>query len=208
MPMTVGISGGTGSGKTTLARNLVSSIGAENAVFLQQDSYYRNFAEMPLDVRRQVNFDHPEALDMDLMYRHLDELRSGRPIDVPLYNFVTHLRQPGAVHMEPRPIIIVEGILIFADPRIRRLFDMKIFVECGDDIRFIRRLERDIRERGRSLESVIAQYLGTVRPMHLEYVLPSRCCADLIVPEGGLNEVVVDLIASKIRAVVHSEPRP
>jgi uridine kinase len=205
MPITVGISGGTGSGKTTLAKRIVSSIGAANVVFIQQDSYYRNLAEMPLDLRRQVNFDHPDAVDLQLMQQHLEALRAGKPIDVPVYDFVTHLRRPETVHVEPHPVVIVEGILIFSDPRIRSLLEMKIFVECDADIRFIRRLERDIRERGRSVESVVTQYLSTVRPMHMEYVSPSKRCADLIVPEGGLNEIVIDLIASKIRAIVNNQ---
>jgi len=206
MPITVGISGGTGSGKTTLAQKIISSIGAENVVFLQQDSYYRNLIEMPVDLRHQVNFDHPDAVDLELMRQHLEALRAGEPIDAPVYDFVTHLRRPETIHVEPHPVVIVEGILIFSDPRIRSLLEVKIFVECDADIRFIRRLERDMQERGRSPESVVTQYLSTVRPMHLQYVLPSKHCADLIVPEGGLNEIAIDLIASKIRAIVDNQP--
>ena len=203
MPITVGISGGTGSGKTTLAQKIISSIGAANVVFIQQDSYYRNLPEMPVDRRHRVNFDHPDAVDLDLMHQHLEALRAGEPIDVPVYDFVTHVRRSETIRMEPRPVVIVEGILIFNDPRIRSLLEIKVFVECDADIRFIRRLERDMRERGRSLESVVAQYLSTVRPMHQQYVLPSKRCADLIVPEGGLNDIVIDLIVSKVRSIVN-----
>ena len=205
MPITVGISGGTGSGKTTVAQKIISSIGAANAVFVQQDSYYRNLGEMPVDLRHHVNFDHPDALDLELMRQHLEALRAGEPIDAPVYDFVTHMRRPETVRVDPCPVVIVEGILIFSDLRIRSLLDIKIFVECDADIRFIRRLERDMRERGRSLESVVAQYLSTVRPMHLQYVLPSRFCADLILPEGGFNDIAIDLIVSKIRSVVNSQ---
>jgi uridine kinase len=211
MPITVGISGGTGSGKTTVAQKIISSLGAANVVFIQQDSYYRSLGEMPVDLRQHVNFDHPDAVDMELMQQHLEALRAGQAIDVPVYDFVTHTRRPETVRVEPRPVVVVEGILIFSEPRIRSLLEIKIFVECDADIRFIRRLERDMRERGRSLESVVAQYLTTVRPMHLQYVLPSKRCADLIVPEGGFNEVAIDLITSKIRSSINNqrtEPRP
>jgi uridine kinase len=211
MPITVGICGGTGSGKTMVAQKVISSIGAANVVFIQQDSYYRDLGEMPLDLRHHVNFDHPDAVDLELMQQHLEALRLGQAIDLPVYDFVTHTRRPETIRVEPRPVVIVEGILIFSDPRISSLLEIKIFVECDADIRFIRRLERDMRERGRSLQSVVTQYLSTVRPMHLQYVLPSKCCADLIVPEGGFNEIAIDLIASKIRSVVENqrpEPQP
>ncbi len=205
MSITVGISGGTGSGKTTLAREIVSALGSENVVLIHQDSYYRNLNEIPVEDRNQVNFDHPDAVDLDLMHRHLEMLRAGKAIDLPVYDFTTHTRKPGTTRLEPLPVIIVEGILILSDPRIRSLLEVKIFVECDPDLRFIRRLERDMRERGRTIESVIAQYLSTVRPMHLQYVLPSKNYADLIVPEGGLNLVAVDLIASKIRLMVNHQ---
>jgi len=204
MPIIIGISGGTGSGKTTVAQKIISSVGAANVVFIQQDSYYRNLSEIPVNARNQVNFDHPDAIDLELMRQNLEALRAGCAIDRPIYDFVTHTRKPETLHVEPRPAIIIEGILVFSDPQIRSLLDIKIFVECDDDIRFIRRLERDIRERGRSMESVVTQYLSTVRPMHLQYVLPSKFCADLIVPEGGSNEIAIDLVASKIRSIVNS----
>ncbi len=205
MSITVGISGGTGSGKTTLAQKIVAELGSENVVLIHQDSYYRNLNEIPIGCRDQVNFDHPDAVDLDLMYQHLKALRAGDAIDLPVYDFVTHTRKPGSIRIEPLPVVIVEGILILHDPRILSLLEVKIYVECDPDLRFIRRLERDMRERGRTMESVVAQYLSTVRPMHLQYVLPSKSRADLIVPEGGLNTVAVDVIASKIRSIVNHQ---
>ncbi len=200
--MIIGISGGTGSGKTTIAQKIFSSLGEENVVYLQQDSYYRNLDDMPLDFRNQANFDHPDALDNELLLNHLEALRAGECIRRPVYDFVTHSRKAETVRLEPLPVIIVEGILVFHDARMRRLMDIKIFVDCDPDIRFIRRLERDIRERGRSMESVIDQYITTVRPMHLQYVEPSMRYADIILPEGGFNEVGIDLITGKIRSTV------
>jgi len=200
--MIIGISGGTGSGKTTAARRIIDSIGEANVLYLQQDSYYRNLADMPRDFRDRVNFDHPDALDGELLLNHLEALRAGEPIECPVYDFVTHTRRPESVHVEALPVIIVEGILVFHDARMRRLMDMKIFVDCDPDIRFIRRLERDIRERGRSVESVVEQYTATVRPMHLQFVEPSKRFADVILPEGGFNEVGIDLITGKIRSVL------
>ena len=200
--MIIGISGGTGSGKTTAARRIIDSIGEANVLYLQQDSYYRNLADMPRDFRDRVNFDHPDALDGELLLNHLEALRAGEPIECPVYDFVTHTRRPESAHVEALPVIIVEGILVFHDARMRRLMDMKIFVDCDPDIRFIRRLERDIRERGRSVESVVEQYTATVRPMHLQFVEPSKRFADVILPEGGFNEVGIDLITGKIRSVL------
>lgn len=198
--MIIGISGGTGSGKTTVARRIISSLGERNVAYLQQDSYYRNLGDMPLDSRDRVNFDHPDALDNELLLNHMESLRAGGCIQRPAYDFVTHSRKAETVRLEALPVIIVEGILIFYDARMRRLMDIKIFVDCDPDIRFIRRLERDMRERGRSVESVIEQYVTTVRPMHLEFVEPSMRYADIILPEGGFNEVGIDLITGKIRS--------
>jgi len=200
--MIIGITGGTGSGKTTVARKIISSIGQTNAVYLQQDSYYRNLGDMPLDSRHHANFDHPEALDNGLLLSHLEALRAGECIDRPVYDFVTHTRKAETVRIVPLPVIIVEGILVFFDAQMRSLMDIKIFVDCDADIRFIRRLERDFRERGRSVESVIEQYNATVRPMHLQFVEPARRYADIIIPEGGFNEVGIDLITAKIRSVL------
>ena len=200
--MIIGISGGTGSGKTTVALKIIASIGEASVLYLQQDSYYRDLADMPRDFRDRVNFDHPDALDNELLLNHLEALRAGEPIECPVYDFVTHTRRPESVHVEALPVIIVEGILVFHDARMRRLMDMKIFVDCDPDIRFIRRLERDIRERGRNVESVVEQYTATVRPMHLQFVEPSKRFADVILPEGGFNEVGIDLITGKIRSVL------
>ena len=200
--MIIGISGGTGSGKTTVAQKIISSIGQSKVVYLQQDSYYRNLDDMPLDFRHQVNFDHPEAFDGELLLSHLEALRAGQFIEHPVYDFATHTRRPGTVRIMPLPVIIVEGILIFYDAQMRRLMDLKIFVDCDADVRFIRRLERDIRERGRRVESVMEQYMTTVRPMHLQFVEPSMRYADIILPEGGFNEAGIDLITGKIRSVL------
>jgi uridine kinase len=200
--MIIGISGGTGSGKTTIARKIIASIGASSVVYLQQDSYYRDLGEMPLEARGHVNFDHPDALDNQLLLAHIEALQAGRSIERPVYDFVVHARSADTLHIEPLPVIIVEGILAFYDSRMRRLMDLKIFVDCDPDIRFIRRLERDIRERGRSAESVVEQYLATVRPMHLEFVAPTMRYADVIIPEGGLNETGIDLIIEKIKSTL------
>jgi uridine kinase len=197
--MIIGICGGTGSGKTTVANKILESVGARGVVFLQQDSYYRNLDELPLDYRNVVNFDHPEALDNDLLIRHVRALKAGMGVDLPLYDFKTHSRLSETVRVEPRPIVIVEGILIFSDPRLIAEMDVKVFVDTPDDIRFIRRLKRDIAERGRTVDSVIEQYLATVRPMHLQFVEPSKREADVIIPEGGSNLVGIDLISGKIR---------
>jgi len=200
--MIIGISGGTGSGKTTVAQKIIASIGESDAVYLQQDSYYLNLEDMPLDQRQRVNFDHPDAFDDALLLRHLETLRAGESIDRPIYDFVTHSRKKETIRVEPLPVIIVEGILVFFDAGIRSLMDLKIFVDTDADIRFIRRLERDIHARGRSVESVIEQYLTTVRPMHLQFVAPTMRYADIILPEGGFNEVAIDLITGKIRSVL------
>lgn len=203
--MIIGICGGTGSGKTTVARRILENVSDEQVVYLQQDSYYRNLGDMPLELRRQINFDHPDALDNDLFGNHLKALRAGEAIEMPVYDFTTHTRRSDAVHIEPKPIIIVEGILIFVDAALIGLMDVKIFVDTADDLRFIRRLQRDVTERGRSVESVIRQYLDTVRPMHQQFVEPSKRHADVIIPEGGYNEVGIDLISGKIRAQLRQE---
>lgn len=203
--MIIGISGGTGSGKTTVARRILENVSDEQVTYLQQDSYYRNLGDMPLELRHQINFDHPDALDNELFINHVKALRAGEAIEVPVYDFSIHMRKNETVHIEPKPILIIEGILIFVDAALRELMDVKIFVETGDDLRFIRRLKRDIDERGRSVESVIKQYLDTVRPMHEQFVEPSKRYADVIIPEGGYNEVGIDLIAGKIRAQLEKE---
>ncbi len=200
--MIIGISGGTGAGKTTVAQKIIEEIGESRVVCLPQDLYYRDLGDMPVADRAQINFDHPDAYDNALLLYQLETLQSGRYIDRPIYNFSTHSRQPETTHVEPLPVILVEGILIFHYPRMRQLMDLKIFVDCDPDIRFIRRLQRDIRERGRSVESVISQYLSTVRPMHQQYVAPSMHCADIILPGTGDNRAAVDRIVGKIRTGV------
>ena len=200
--MIIGIRGGTGSGKTTVAQRIIASIGEANAAYLQQDSYYRNLEDMPLDQRHRVNFDHPDAFDGALMLRHLETLRAGGRIDRPIYDFMTHSRKRDTILVDPLPVVIVEGILVFYDAGLRSLMDLKIFVDTDADIRFIRRLERDIHARGRSVESVVDQYLTTVRPMHQQFVAPTMREADIVIPEGGFNEVAIDLITGKIRSVL------
>lgn len=197
--MIIGISGGTGSGKTTVANRILESVSASEVVFIQQDSYYRNLTDLPLDYRQVANFDHPDALDNDLMVNHIKKLKAGEAFDLPLYDFKTHTRMNETRRIEPKPIVIVEGILIFADARLLEQMDIKVFVDTPDDIRFIRRLRRDLAERGRTVESVIEQYVATVRPMHMQFVEPSKRYADVIIPEGGHNLVSIDLISGKIR---------
>ena len=203
--MIIGISGGTGSGKTTVARRILENVSDEYITFLQQDSYYRNLGDMPLELRRAINFDHPDALDNELFVNHVRALRAGEAIAMPVYDFAHHMRKTETVHLEPKPVIIIEGILVFVDAALREQMDVKIFVDTDDDLRFIRRLQRDVTERGRTVESVIKQYLETVRPMHEQFVEPSKRYADVIIPEGGHNEVGIDLISGKIRAKLQDE---
>jgi uridine kinase len=197
--MIIGISGGTGSGKTTVANAILQSVSADEVVFIQQDLYYRNLKDMPLDYRNAANFDHPDAIDNELLTNHLRKLQAGEPVELPIYDFRTHSRLPDTTPIQAKPIVIVEGILIFAEARLREQMDIKVFVDTPDDIRFIRRLRRDIAERGRTLDSVIEQYVATVRPMHMQFVEPSKRFADVIIPEGGHNLVSIDLISGKIR---------
>ncbi len=197
--MIIGICGGTGSGKTTVANRILDAVSASEVTFLQQDSYYRDLDQMPLDYRQRINFDHPDALDNDLLIEHLRALKAGRAVELPLYDFKHHARRAETQRTEPKPITIIEGILIFAEPRLLAEMDIKVFVDTPDDIRFIRRLRRDVAERGRTVESVIDQYLATVRPMHMQFVEPSKRAADVIIPEGGHNLVSIDLLSGKIR---------
>lgn len=203
--MIIGICGGTGSGKTTIARKIVESVGASNVVLIEQDSYYRNLADMPLDERHQANFDHPDSIDSDMLVNHLLRLKQGLQVEMPLYDFKTHTRSDRIEIIEPRPVVIVEGILIFAESRVLDLLDVRVFVDTPDDIRFIRRLQRDISERGRTVDSVIAQYYATVRPMHHEFVEPSKRHADVIIPEGGQIGVSVDFLCGMIKQKLAAE---
>jgi uridine kinase len=200
--LTIGICGGTGSGKTTITSRLMAVLSEESVLLLQQDHYYKDLPNLPLDERAKQNFDHPDSVDTPLLISHVKALREGRAIERPVYDFTQHRRIPATVHLEPRPALIVEGILIFENAALRSHFDIKIFVDTEPDLRFIRRLRRDVRERGRTTESVVEQYLATVRPMHLEFVEPSKRYSDVIIPEGGHNEVGIDLVIQKIRSLV------
>lgn len=202
----IGVAGGTGSGKTTVADAIVSRIGADRIAFLQHDSYYRDLARADRDSLLHHNFDHPDALESELLARHVRDLKAQRAIEVPIYDFTRHVRTGRTRRVEPRGVVLVEGILIFVEPALCQLFDIKIFVDTDADLRFIRRLRRDLVERGRTVESVIGQYLETVRPMHLEFVEPSKRWADLIIPEGGFNAVALDVVCARVEALLQTAP--
>jgi uridine kinase len=201
-PLVIGIAGGSGSGKTTVAEEILNRVGPERIAYLPHDAYYKDLSGLPPAQRADVNFDHPHSLENDLLIAHIQLLRAGQPAELPVYDFSTHSRTDRTILISPRNVIIVEGILIFAEPELRPLFDIKIFVDTDPDIRFIRRLQRDIRERGRTTESVIHQYLKTVRPMHLEFVEPSKRYADVIIPEGGFNAAALDMVVARIESML------
>jgi uridine kinase len=198
-PFVIGIAGGTGSGKSTVARRLYESLHLDSAVFLDHDSYYRDLEHLSLEERKKVNFDHPDSLDNELLVAHLRALIDRQPVDKPVYDFAAHTRAHETARVEPRDVILVEGILLFVDEALREMFDLKIFVDTDADVRFIRRLARDLELRGRTIDSVIDQYLTTVRPMHFEFVEPSKRWADIILPRGGQNLAGIDVIAARIR---------
>jgi uridine kinase len=200
--LVVGICGGTGSGKTTIADRILQSLPAENVLLLQQDHYYKDLSHLTPEDRAQRNFDHPDSIDTQLLADHVRRLREGHAVERPVYDFTQHLRLKKTVRLEPHAALILEGILLFECEALRDLMDIKIFVDTDADLRFIRRLRRDIAERGRTLESVVEQYLSTVRPMHLEFIEPSKRYADVIIPEGGYNEVGIDLLIQKIRSLL------
>jgi uridine kinase len=199
--LVIGVAGGSGSGKTTVVRRIIESIGDDQVTVLEHDRYYRDRNDLRFEERASLNYDHPDSLETELLVRHVHELRAGRPVEVPEYDFARYARQPLTVTALPRRAIIVEGILIFADAPLRSLMDVKVFVDADDDTRFIRRLQRDIAERGRTVASVIEQYLGTVKPMHLEFVEPSKRYADIIIPLGGHNAVAIDMLLTLIRSL-------
>lgn len=197
-PVIIGIAGGTGSGKTTVARAIYDRVGKDRIEWISHDSYYRNFDGLTPEQRHKINFDHPDSLETELLVRHLDVLCKGSSVEAPLYDFTTHSRKTETQRVEPRKVVIVEGILVLAEAELRRRIDIKLFVDTPADIRFVRRLMRDIKVRGRSLESVVEQYITTVRPMHEEFVEPSKRYADLIIPEGGENQVALDAITARV----------
>jgi uridine kinase len=200
-PLVIGVAGGSGSGKTTVVRRIVESIGDGQVVVLEHDRYYRDRNDLRLEERAALNYDHPDSLETDLLVQHVEALRDGRRVEVPRYDFARYVRHASAEAIEPRRAIIVEGILIYTDAALRRLMDVKVFVDTDDDTRFIRRLQRDISERGRTVQSVIDQYSSTVKPMHLEFVEPSKRYADVIIPQGGHNAVAIDMLMTLIRSL-------
>jgi len=204
--LTIGIAGGTGSGKTTVARKLGESLPPGRCVAIDHDSYYKDRGHLSPEERRKINYDHPDALDSDLLAEHLRMLREGHAVDVPIYDFVSHTRSKQTRHIEPSPVIIVEGILVFVEENLRNQLDIKIFVDTDADIRVFRRVRRDLEQRGRNFESVRSQYYNTVRPMHLQFVEPSKRWADLIIPEGGDNKVALDVLLGKLHRVALGIP--
>jgi uridine kinase len=200
-PLTIGVAGGSGAGKSTVARVILERIGAQNIAYVPHDSYYRDLSALPGEQRALINFDHPDSLDSELFIEHIRRLQDYEPIEMPIYDFSTDSRTADVHVVQPQRVILVEGILIFAEARLRDVFDVRIFVETDDDVRFIRRLQRDITERGRTIDSVINQWLQTVRPMHLEFVEPSKRYAHVIIPEGGLNEVAMEMVIARLQAL-------
>ncbi len=204
-PVVIGVAGGSGSGKTTVVSKIVESLGSDQVVVVEHDRYYRDHKELRLEERAALNYDHPDSLETDLMVRHVKDLAEGRGVELPAYDFARHARKTVTEPAEPRRAIIVEGILIFVDQALRDLMDVKVFVDTDDDTRFIRRLQRDVAERGRTMASVIDQYLSTVKPMHLEFVEPSKRYADIIIPRGGHNDVAIGMLLTLIRSLTSVE---
>ena len=198
-PLIIGIAGGTGSGKTTVARKVAEALDAASVAFIDMDAYYRNFAHLPLEERRRINWDHPETVDMDLLVSQLERLANGDSVEKPIYDFVSHTRSARTELVPPVDVVVVDGILLFVEERLRELCDVKVFVEADADIRLIRRIQRDIADRGRPLDEILDQYVNTVRPMHLQFVEPSKRWADVIVPRGGHNSVAIEMIVAKIQ---------
>lgn len=203
--MIIGICGGTGSGKTTIARSIVDTVGREKVVLVEQDSYYRNLGDMPLDERQQANFDHPDSIDSEMMVNHLLRLKQGLTVEMPVYDMKTHTRTDELIEIDPRPVVIVEGILIFSEPRVLDVIDIRIFVDTPDDVRLMRRMRRDIMERGRTWERTLDQYERTIRPMHFEFVEPSKRHAHIIVPEGSNSGITVEFLCGMIREKLNQQ---
>ena len=201
-PVIIGVTGGSGSGKTSVSRAIFDSLNGHSLLMIQEDSYYKNQDDISFDERVKVNYDHPNAFDTDLLIEQLGDLLEWKAIDIPVYDYGQHTRSKKTVHVEPKEVIIVEGILVLNDPRLRDLMDIKIFVDTDDDIRIIRRIQRDLEERGRSLQSVIDQYLSTVKPMYHQFIEPTKRYADIIVPEGGENQVAIDILVTKVRDII------
>jgi uridine kinase len=202
-PLIIGITGGTGSGKTTVTKEIIKSISTDNVVVIEQDSYYKDQSDISFEERVNTNYDHPDAFDNALMIKQLKDLLEGKAIEKPIYDFETHNRKTETEIVEPKDIIILEGILILFDKEVRDLLDIKIYVDTDSDVRIIRRILRDIKERGRTLDSIIVQYMGTVRPAHLQFIEPTKRYADIIIPEGGYNKVAVDIIVAKINEIIN-----
>jgi uridine kinase len=206
-PLIIGIAGASGSGKSTVARKIAEALTPASVAFIDMDAYYRNHTGLTLDERRRLNWDHPDAFDFDLLASQLDALARGDAIDKPVYDFVSHLRDERTVRIPPADVVVLDGILLFVDARIRERCDVKVFVDTDPDVRLIRRIRRDVKTRGRSLEEILEQYLTTVRPMHLQFVEPSKRYADIIVPRGGHNTVAIDLIIATIQRRLQGGPR-
>lgn len=203
MTIIIGIAGGSGSGKTTIAHEIADRINDDDHIMIMtQDSYYKDNTDLPMSERKKINYDHPDAFDMPLLEAQLNQLLHRKSIEMPTYDFTAHTRSDETIHIEPADIIILEGILVLFNEEIRNLMDIKVFVDTDDDIRFIRRLERDMKERGRSLDSVINQYLSTVKPMYNQFIEPTKRYADIIVPEGGANRVAIDMLTTKIESIL------
>lgn len=205
-PLIIGIAGGSGSGKSTVARRVAESLRNASIAFLDMDAYYRDMAHLSLEERRDLNWDHPEAFDTELLVQQLERLASGHAIDKPLYDFVTHSRRQECLRITPADVIVIDGILLFVDARVRQLCDVKVYVDTDADIRLIRRIRRDMNKRGRPLDEILEQYRSTVRPMHLEFVEPSKRYADVIVPRGGENQIAIEMIVAKIQRRIAKSP--
>jgi len=203
-PIIIGVAGGTASGKTTVSQKILQLIGPDQLAYVEHDAYYRDLSHLPLAERQTLNFDHPDSLENELLIAHLETLRRGQPVDVPVYDFAQYIRTDRVKRIEPKQVILVEGILIFVDRQLREMMDIKIYVDTPPDLRFIRRLQRDVAERGRSVQHVIDQYLDTVRPMHLEFVEPSKRSADVIIPRGGQNIKAIEMVAAQIQRMLET----